>query len=275
MKNCCIIVSFALFCPAYGTTVSTPAQSASSGLKSALEIYVNQNDGALPQNWTILSEFFLKRENPPSIEGRPYILRALDKQVGGKIENSFDLVLQHNVQMVRPNPNEIFHGGTIVAVITSPVSEDRRKGNGRYVIWRDTKGSFHSSWLDESVIQAQFERAGLSLPVGPILKQPSALGPDGVFDKYSRENFKNPAHPTAEEWEKMKQDFAEREKYSGQAAAVKSETSNSAPTTPQTSAPKETSASIEAKSPSSFPIAPTAIIAVLIIGVAVFLLQRK
>jgi hypothetical protein len=261
------ILMLSLCLQGWASTVVTPAQGAMDVLGRTLEAYAAQHEGQFPKKLKDLD---------------PYMVRSLEKQLGGAaLDESILLVNNRGIEMATPNKNEIFTGGEIIAVTASSIGEDRHEKDGRYVIWKTPKGRFRSSWLDESVVDAQFTKAGMNLPSGPFLQQPTTLdaSPDDMMRKYAQENFKDPKNPTAEEVEKMKRDFAE--KYSDKPASDSTprplqSTPILAASTPQPNATATPAVATEkpASSP-AFPIVPLVIVAALIAGAAVFFLRRK
>jgi hypothetical protein len=206
----------------------------------------------------------------------------VEKQLGGgPLDESVMLVDRHGIEMVTPNKNERFTGGEILAVTASVVGEDRREEEGRYVIWKTPEGRFRTSWLNESVVEMQFAKAGVSLPTEAFLQQPSTLdaSPDYMMRKYAQENFKDPKNPTIEEVEKMKADLAERfsdKLQSTPTPAVTPITHSSTEQLALAASPVPMVAEEESvPAHDDFPILPVAIIAALIVGGAVFLLRRK
>ena len=181
------------------SSVFTPASSASSGLATAINNYQKDNQGRMPQKWS-------------DLDGKYISLEVVERELGGSIDQRFILLSSTTIEMISPGKNEIFNGGTILAV-SSPITEDRRsEGLGRYVIWKTTDGKVRSSWLYEEAVKKQFAEANSKLPDGPVQVQPDVLdaSPNYVIEKYARENFKDPKAPTPEELERMKAYMAEK-----------------------------------------------------------------
>jgi hypothetical protein len=190
---------------AKANSVGTPAQVFSENLQVMLQIYTKENRGLLPSSWKVLDTFLAQRENSRSGKSSWFI--NIETDLGVPVEDAFDLVVNSAVKM----PQTTAETGTVIAVTRNVISEDRREGVGRYVIFRNDDGEINSTWLNESVIRAQFREVGQSLPNGEIQKQPATIDPTEAFiQKYARENFSNPEKPTQAELEKLKQVLGER-----------------------------------------------------------------
>lgn len=181
----------------FASSISTPASTVAQWLAEALDRYQKDHDGQLPKKWS-------------ELEGTYLSLQTVESELRSPMDNKFVLIQNSAVEMVTPNKNVIFKGGTIVAV-SSPVSEDRReKGLGRYVIWKSKEGFVRASWLYEDTVVGQFQKAGLKVPSGPLMSQPSSLDPNTVLRKYAEQHFKNPDAPTPDELKQMEKYFLEQ-----------------------------------------------------------------
>jgi hypothetical protein len=182
-------------------SISTPASTASTAIANALTLYQKEHDGSFPKS--------LKELN-----GRYLNLDQVEQMLPGLADERFLVLGDSTVEMVSPNPNELFTTGRMVAVIKMPVSEDRRRGIGRYVVWQDDANRLRVSWLDEAIVATQFRKAGIPLPTGPPSIQPTTR--DTTFEplirEYAMKNFKDPKNPTADEVSRLKQYFVERHK---------------------------------------------------------------
>jgi hypothetical protein len=157
-----LISAFGVASSNFASSIVTPASAAMNVLGCALEFYEKKHGGQLPASLVVLD---------------PYLIDSVVRQLGGgSIDDAVMLVTGANVQMVTPNKNEIFKGGTILAVTARPIDEEGRPSLGRYVIWKTSEGRFRTSWLLEKIVAAQFANAGLKLRSGEVLKQPRTLG---------------------------------------------------------------------------------------------------
>lgn len=146
----------------FASSIATPASAAMGVLGGALEFYEKEHDGQIPTSLEVLDSYLIDS--------------VVERLGGGSIEDAVMFVNGANVQMVTPNKNEIFKGGTILAVAARPIDEEGRPSLGRYVIWKTSEGRFRTSWLPEKIAAALLANAGLKLRSGDVLKQPRTLG---------------------------------------------------------------------------------------------------
>jgi hypothetical protein len=178
--------------------LSTRLTSVGRALAMAVEVYQEDHAGAIPKSWTDLEKGYIKR-------------RVVEQQLGGPLEQKFPWFGDVAVQMASPG-SDSFSGGQILSITATPVREDRRQTDGRYVVWHRTNGRVGFDWLEEEAVQKQFEEAGVPLPTGPINIQPTFKRPsvEDLVRAYAERHFKNPLNPTPEEFEQMRQYFAAR-----------------------------------------------------------------
>jgi hypothetical protein len=186
-------------------TLCAPADIVSSGVTSAaralamsLDVYQENHGGALPKNWS-------------DLEGEYIIRRGLEQELGGPLEEKFPWFADVTIPMAPPG-SESVDGGRILSITSTPLREDRRRTDGRYVIWQRANGRVGFDWIAEPVAAKQFEQAGVPLPTGPVSIQPTfrSSSVEDIVREYAEKHFKNPSRPTPEEFEQMKQDFAAR-----------------------------------------------------------------
>lgn len=212
-----MLVFFSISLPlanSFALTETTPIQGAADAIKHSLEKYSRVTGGKTPSSWKELDDFLLKDEQAkyPESTGRSTVFSDLDKRLGRSVEESFTLVAPSLVEMVSPNSNEIFSGGSIVAVLNMPVKDDRKEKPGRYVLWKSANGSIRSSWLDDVIVNAQFKKAGLKLVDGTVQIEPPTVEGEikRIDNEYAAKHFKYPEKPTAEELEQAKKYFEEK-----------------------------------------------------------------
>jgi hypothetical protein len=192
---------------------STPVQSVASNLKEIVSDYAREHEGKIP-SWVELNSFIISKEKPaaPTHDTRSSFFLALDSYLGGPVEERFTLLGASPVEMVNTDADPVATGGTIVALTTGAVLEDRKTGIGRYVIWRDAGGKFRSTWLEESLVAAQFRKAAVKLPSGVTRVQPPTFEGESeqLYKNFARDHFKDPSSPTPEEVEQFKNYLAEK-----------------------------------------------------------------
>jgi hypothetical protein len=177
-------------------TFSTRITSSARVLATALSIYQSRNGGALPNNWD-------------ELEGKYIIRRDLEVKLGGALEQKFPWFGDFAIEM--PN-SKSEADGRIVSVTGTPLREDHRAEDGRYVIWQRANGQFSFDWVDEMALTRQFQKAGATLPSGPVEVQPSfeKHSLEHLLQDYAQQHFRDPKNPTAAEIETLKKEFAER-----------------------------------------------------------------
>jgi hypothetical protein len=143
----------------YGTTV-TKWQGFVQGIAIELEIYANTHGGNMPPNWDELE---------------PLLRSGL-----GTAKEDLEHPLSHYFSYFPVSPptwrqSGMIADGTLVAMTSFVIEEDRRPSKGRYIVYRHADGRFAINWADEDKIQAAFAGAGIILPAATLFKEKPLL----------------------------------------------------------------------------------------------------
>lgn len=260
------------FSNVFGSVISTRWEGLVSNVASALQSYSSRHDGSLPDD---VNSLFT------GIEGE-----ILKEELGGNISTKI-IYFKNNAP-----PLDGSDGAKLIGMIAFPINEDRRKAEGRYIIYRKKDGTISSQWAGETIVQSSVAKANIEVPEAPTYQERplKPLDPDYAA-RLVEDAVKQYGMSAREATDKVNKHVVAV--MNGQAKAAKTwaeVVTNQPPATPRTTTPLETTmpqstprpaasalpkATVETKSPTSFPIVPVAILALAIIGVIVVLLRRK
>lgn len=129
-------------------TVSTQLSSVAHGIADRFNDYAAAHNGAAPKSWDDL---------------RPYLdFDRMEITLGGALQTK--MILLGDVQPTIEGSSQ----RKVVAMTAFPISEDRRKENGRYIVYQQDNGKFAAQWESEQTIQKALASANVSVPPAAI-----------------------------------------------------------------------------------------------------------
>ncbi len=183
--NIYIYLSLLLFnINALSSSVTTPIQAVMDGVLFATRNYARDNNGVAPISWSQIKQYLN--------------MTVMDNFAGGSAEKS--IVFINSVSFFDNNQDAIF------VVTSSPISEDRRDGIGRYTLWRKN-GAYRLFWQKEEDVKKQLAIQGVAIPQGAINKQPDVKPESTILDWYGpiqhNKNAAPPANPPPDQIKKI------------------------------------------------------------------------
>jgi hypothetical protein len=140
------------------TTVSTPAQRSVAIVGVGLRYYL-ENGGKLPVSGLHDFDKFVELER---------VETGLKKE----LDELVTLVQEPFPETARPNDPGLW---VIFAISSNEISEDRRRGTGRYIVRVFGNRRVSNQWVSEKWAKAYFELKGLELPNKGLWKLTGAM----------------------------------------------------------------------------------------------------
>jgi hypothetical protein len=266
-------------------TLVAIASSAFYAMSDAAASSINTYWEGLAHNISLAIESYSERNNgalPPNLDGLFTGANAalLEEELGGPISTKV-IYLKENLPKLDDTKS------SVVAVIAFPINEDRRKGVGRYIVYKNENGKIGSRWESEDVLQTSLARANIALPAASTYTERplKPLSPEYsvklIDDAVGRGVSMQEAVAAVEKHVndvvdgRVKEAKTWAEVVSDQAPATP--THDTLPTSTPRQAPSASvheAAHVESPSP-SLPIILVSILVVVIVGVIVFMMRRK
>jgi hypothetical protein len=158
-----VVVSLILTatCLVSATSISTQLSSVAEGIADRFNEFAGDHGGMSPKSWDDL---------------RPYIdFDRLYINLGGPIETKMLLLADVHPTIAGSDPGEL------AALTAFPINEDRRKGVGRYVVYRRGNGKFAARWEAETTIQQALSDAKVAVPPSAVYQEQPLLPLDPVY----------------------------------------------------------------------------------------------
>ncbi|MCF7788247.1 MAG: hypothetical protein K9N47_19145 [Prosthecobacter sp.] len=144
---------FLLATPAAATVISTPRGMIAEAVTNSSEAYAKDHEGRMPLSWDDLA---------------PYC----DAE---RVRMNFKAPAESLMLMVGKNHPKI---GTLpslalVALSAYPISDDRHRTLGRYIVYQRPDGRFFSRWEGEASLQAALAQVNTQIPEAAVFHEKS------------------------------------------------------------------------------------------------------
>ncbi len=151
---------------ASATTISNVYISLMRGMAWDFESYAKEHNGHLPEIWSEVWRGFQS----------PDYLKDVENDMGASVLTKVTYFPNGGAKLNTPMPVDIIAMTSFL--VSTPNLGTPPPEIGRYIVTRNSYGSFESNWAAEEKIQAALAKAGLtSPPSGPVYQEKKVYDP--------------------------------------------------------------------------------------------------